>query len=84
MAGLLRLETSFAARKLDLGYRHLRAVGGIWDGNLNGHEFHYANTIKAQGAPLFKAKNTEGEALTDMDLCHASVSGSFAHVIERV
>jgi len=83
MAGLLRLETSFAARKLHLGYRHLDALGGIWSGSLSGHEFHYASTIKATGAPLFKAKNAEGDSLEDMGLCHGNVSGSFAHVIDR-
>ncbi|MDA0223686.1 MAG: cobyrinate a,c-diamide synthase [Rhodobacterales bacterium] len=83
MTGLLRLETSFAARKLHLGYRHLVALGGLWQGELNGHEFHYATTLKAQGQALFNARNAEGETLPDMGLRTGRVSGSFAHVIDR-
>jgi cobyrinic acid a,c-diamide synthase len=83
MAGLLKLETSFAKRKLHLGYRHLTALGGPFAGNLSAHEFHYASTISGKGAPLFTAQNAEGDALPDMGLVDANVSGSFAHVIDR-
>ena len=83
MAGLLGLETSFAARKLHLGYRHLTSLGGIFDGRLTGHEFHYATTLAAKGAPLYAACNAEGEELAPMGLRDGFVSGSFAHVIDR-
>lgn len=82
MAGLLRLETSFATRKLHLGYRHLTALGGIWQADLTGHEFHYATTLRALGPPLFSARNAEGDVLPEMGLRDGRVSGSFAHVID--
>lgn len=83
MAGLLRLETSFAQRKLHLGYRNLQPLGGLWNMALSAHEFHYASTLKAQGDPLFKAQDAEGTALPDMGLRAGNVTGSFAHVIDR-
>jgi cobyrinic acid a,c-diamide synthase len=83
MAGLLTLETSFAQRKLHLGYRRLDALGGPFSGWLTAHEFHYARTIHSKGAPLFKARNAEGDALPDMGLINGRISGSFAHVIDR-
>jgi cobyrinic acid a,c-diamide synthase len=88
MAGLLRLETSFAARKLHLGYRELRGVrsgpGGDWlAGDWAGHEFHYATTLRAEGPPLFAARDGEGAALVPMGLRAGTVAGSFAHLIDR-
>ncbi len=83
MVGLLRLETSFAARGLHLGYRSLTPLGGPFDVPLAGHEFHYATTLRAEGTPLFRATDAEGTALPDMGLREGSVSGSFAHVIDR-
>jgi len=83
MAGLLPLETSFATRRLHLGYRHLAPLGGPWRAPLKGHEFHYATTLRAEGPPLFDARNAEGERLPPMGLIHKNVSGSFAHVIDH-
>ncbi len=82
MLGLLALETSFAKRRLHLGYRRLQPLGGPFRGALNGHEFHYATTIRAEGAPLFRAADAEGVPLPDMGLRDGRVSGSFAHVID--
>ncbi|UXX82095.1 cobyrinate a,c-diamide synthase [Roseovarius pelagicus] len=84
MAGLLRLVTSFAQRKLHLGYRQLSPLGGPFTTPLAGHEFHYATTISAQGDPLFAARDAEGNALSDMGLRQGYVSGSFAHVIDAI
>lgn len=83
MAGLLRLETSFARRKLHLGYRRLTCGAGKLAGDWLGHEFHYANTVSATGAPLFTARDAEGVALAPMGLNAGRVSGSFAHLIDR-
>ncbi|WP_322889206.1 MULTISPECIES: cobyrinate a,c-diamide synthase [unclassified Yoonia] len=82
MAGLLRLETSFAQRKLHLGYRHLHAVQGPFAGHWTGHEFHYATTLRAEGTPLFTAGDATGAALPPMGLIAGRVSGSFAHLID--
>ncbi|MEM7441566.1 MAG: cobyrinate a,c-diamide synthase [Pseudomonadota bacterium] len=83
MARLLRLETSFAQRKLHLGYRTLNASDGPFPGAYTAHEFHYATTLMAAGPPLFSAKDAEGSALPDMGLQHGTASGSFAHIIDR-
>ncbi|WP_322893655.1 MULTISPECIES: cobyrinate a,c-diamide synthase [unclassified Yoonia] len=82
MAGLLHLETSFAARKLHLGYRHLHASQGPFPGHWTGHEFHYASTIRAEGTPLFTASEASGLSLPPMGLIAGRVSGSFAHIID--
>lgn len=81
MAGLLRLETSFAKRKLHLGYRHLTPLGGVFDTAMNGHEFHYARTLRAEGTPLFAARDAADTPLPEMGLRAGSVAGSFAHLI---
>ena len=83
MAGLLRLETSFAARRLHLGYRHLTGRAAPVEGDWAGHEFHYATTLVAKGKPLFDARDADGAALPPMGLQQGSVCGSFAHVIDR-
>ncbi|WP_375691300.1 cobyrinate a,c-diamide synthase [Pseudooceanicola sp. LIPI14-2-Ac024] len=83
MAGLLELETSFATRRLHLGYRHLTALGGPFSGRLTAHEFHYATTLAAWGDPLYAATDAEGAALPPMGLRSGQVTGSFAHVIDR-
>lgn len=83
MAGLLQVETSFAARRLHLGYRRLNHAGHLpWPGALIGHEFHYASVIReGDGTALFQATDALGERLPDMGRINGSVSGSFAHVI---
>lgn len=83
MAGLLPLETSFAARKLHLGYRSLRVEAGPMAGTWHGHEFHYAVTLRAEGQPLFTVTDAEGTALAPMGLRAGHVCGSFAHLIDR-
>lgn len=83
MAGLLPLETSFARRKLHLGYRVLTPLGpSPFAGPLAAHEFHYASTIQEGAADrLFSARDATGAPLADMGLRAGNVMGSFAHVI---
>ncbi len=83
MAGLLPLETSFAARRLQLGYRHVEALGGPLPGRWAAHEFHYATVLREEGEPLFRAWDAEGTALAPMGLRRGRVAGSFAHLIDR-
>lgn len=83
MAGLLPLGTSFATRKLHLGYRHLIPRGGPFTGPLMAHEFHYATTTRAEGTPLFDATDAESNSLPPMGLRVRNVCGSFAHVIDH-
>jgi cobyrinic acid a,c-diamide synthase len=88
MVGLLPLETSFAARKLHLGYR---AVELIADGALGpkgtrfkGHEFHYATIVsEGDGEVLFDAHDATGASLGLIGRRAGAVFGSFAHLIDR-
>lgn len=82
MAGLLRLETSFAARKLHLGYRTVSGACGPFPGAWRAHEFHYATTLRAEGQTLYRAEDAEGTELPPMGLVQGHVSGSFAHLID--
>jgi cobyrinic acid a,c-diamide synthase len=83
MLGYLPVRTSFAERKLHLGYRRLAPLAGKpWSGGLLGHEFHYASVIEESGeGRLFEARNSMGEELADMGHVRGNVCGSFAHVI---
>lgn len=83
MAGLLPLATSFARPRLHLGYRRVTALGGPFPGCWAAHEFHYASTTRAEGAPLFDATDAEGTALPSAGLIRGRVSGSFVHLIDR-
>lgn len=86
MAGLLSHATSFAARRLHLGYR--RAVLsqdcalGRKGTSLRGHEFHYATLIEpGADAPLAELADAEGVALGSSGGRRENVSGAFFHVI---
>jgi cobyrinic acid a,c-diamide synthase len=83
MAGLLPVVTSCAERRMTLGYRRVRAVGGAFPGSWAAHEFHYATVVKETGPRLFAAEDAEGNRLPPMGLVRGRVSGSFAHLIER-
>lgn len=81
MAGLLGLESSFATRRLHLGYRRLTSHWSALPGHFRAHEFHYATTLRAEGAPLFDAWDAEGTDLGPIGLIEDRVAGSFAHLI---
>jgi len=85
MAGLLRLSTSFARRKLHLGYRQavLTADGplGRAGAGFRGHEFHYASIQHEAGEPLFAAQDAAGNDLGRHGLRAGRVAGSFVHLI---
>ena len=57
MAGLLGVETSFAARRMTLGYRDatLAAAGPLGPAGrrLKGHEFHYSTVVTTGADPPF-------------------------------
>ena len=83
MAGLLPLTTSFAKRKLHLGYRQLEPLRGEpWNGVLRAHEFHYSPAVSEGPADhLFTARDAAGNTLENMGLRRGRVMGSYAHVI---
>jgi len=88
MAGLLPVSTSFAERRLHLGYRAATVIGagplGPTGARFRGHEFHYATTIAAgAAAPLFALADASGNDLGASGLRRGSVMGSFIHLIDR-
>lgn len=88
MLGLLPLVTSFAERKLSLGYRQvaLRSVGALGGAgqNFRAHEFHYAQTItRGDASALFDVADAEERALGSVGLVIGRVAGSFIHLIDR-
>ena len=86
MAGLLSVETSFARRKMNLGYRDVTLLSdgllGRKGQRLRGHEFHYA-TIVTPGAdaPFALAADAYGGAPTPAGSRRGLVTGSFFHCI---
>ena len=88
MAGLLPLETSFAERRLHLGYRAVRLVAkgilGVAGTGFRGHEFHYATTVREGSAdPLFEAEDARGAHLGQVGRRLGRTAGSFIHLIDR-
>lgn len=88
MAGLLGLETSYARRKMHLGYRHARLlapVGTIAGGTcLCGHEFHYSTIVAHDDEPLAEVTDANGDAVPETGSRRGLVSGSFFHMIAPV
>ena len=87
MAGLLPLETSFADRRLHLGYRDASLLRdcalGAEGARFRGHEFHYARTLReGPGEPLFVCRDAGGRALGATGLVAGRVMGSFIHLID--
>ncbi len=83
MAGLLKLETSFARRKLHLGYRRAVAGQGFPFGQkMAAHEFHYSSVLREEGDPLFLATDALGADLGPQGLRSGNVMGSYLHVID--
>jgi cobyrinic acid a,c-diamide synthase len=88
MAGLLPVVTSFAERRLTLGYRSLRlTAGGVIGARglmFRGHEFHYASILEeGPGEALFHAADAEGRRSFAAGKLVGRVAGSFCHLIDR-
>jgi cobyrinic acid a,c-diamide synthase len=88
MAGLLPLESSFAAPRLHLGYRRLKLAQdcalGRRGATFRGHEFHYAaGAPETFDSPLFEAEDASGRALPPMGCQVGTVTGSFAHLLDK-
>jgi cobyrinic acid a,c-diamide synthase len=88
MAGLLSHATSFAKRKLHLGYRQARllidhplgAAGDI----VRGHEFHHATiTDKGRDDPFVEVTDAQGRPVAETGSRRGRVSGTFFHAIAR-
>jgi len=85
MAGLLGLVTSYAQRKMHLGYRHaclLAPMAGFAAGAaLRGHEFHYSTIIEQPDAPLAHITDAEGADVAEAGSFRGTVTGTFFHMI---
>jgi cobyrinic acid a,c-diamide synthase len=85
MLGLLGLETSFAKRRMHLGYRlaHLAApMAGHATGTLlRGHEFHYATILSQPDPALAEVFDATGERLAETGSQRGHVTGTFFHLI---
>jgi cobyrinic acid a,c-diamide synthase len=88
MTGLLGHATSFAKRKLHLGYREARlrascpigAAGAV----VRGHEFHYATLMTAgDDEPLVELADAQGRAIGTDGGRRGRVTGTFFHAIAR-
>ena len=86
MAGLLGVETSFARRRMTLGYRQARLAADCALGSagamLSGHEFHYS-TIASPGGdePFAFVTDAYGAPTSPAGSRRGRVTGSFFHVI---
>lgn len=86
MTGLLSHATSFADRKLHLGYReaHLLepCVLGDKGARVRGHEYHYARVIEpGDDPPLAALADGEGQPLGSAGGRRGAVTGTFFHAI---
>ena len=89
MAGLVPLETSFAERRLHLGYRQARLTSdgplGRGGAEYRGHEFHYASILREHAAdPLFLCRDARDDDLGPAGSRCGSVMGSFVHLVDVV
>lgn len=89
MAGLLGHSTSFAKRRMNLGYREATLLADCPVGRagavVRGHEFHYASVADPGGdAPLAELRDAAGRALDLSGGQRGRVSGTFFHAIAVV
>jgi cobyrinic acid a,c-diamide synthase len=89
MAGLLGHVTSFAERRLHLGYREAELLTGCAIGpagaRVRGHEFHYASLLAgADDAPVAELIDGDRRRLGPSGGRRGRVSGTFFHAIAQV
>ncbi|HTV69169.1 MAG TPA: cobyrinate a,c-diamide synthase [Rhizobiaceae bacterium] len=88
MLGLLGHRTSFAKRKMNLGYRRarLRVDGplGVAGETVRGHEFHYAVTLDTgRDEPVADIFDGQNQPIGPSGGRRGLVSGTFFHAIAR-
>jgi len=85
MAGLLGLETSFAKRRMHLGYRLAELIAPIpghrAGSRLRGHEFHYATILDQPDAALANVTDANGASVPEAGSRRGLATGSFFHLI---
>jgi cobyrinic acid a,c-diamide synthase len=88
MSGLLGHATSFAHRKLQLGYREARLLAesplGPAGSVVRGHEFHYAVLVsRGDDAPLADLTDGQGHPLGPSGGRRGRITGTFFHAIAQ-
>lgn len=88
MLGLLGHATSYAKRKMNLGYRQARLLAdspiGRAGETVRGHEFHYASvTDRGADEPLAEIADGIGQPLGLSGARRGHVSGTFFHAIAK-
>ncbi|NMG38444.1 cobyrinate a,c-diamide synthase [Chelativorans sp. ZYF759] len=88
MLGLLGHTTSFARRKMNLGYRQARLLGDCPIGRagetIRGHEFHYARVIDpGTDDALAEIADGTGTSIGPSGGRRGLVTGTFFHAIAR-
>jgi len=85
MTGLLGLETSFATRRMHLGYRLAELTTGMpghqQGARLRGHEFHYASILAQSDPPLAVVRDANGAEVAEAGSRRGHVTGTFFHLI---
>jgi cobyrinic acid a,c-diamide synthase len=86
MTALLGHATSFAKRRLHLGYRAARLLAaspiGAAGARVRGHEFHHAVLLTpGDDAPLAEIADAQGRAVAETGSRRGNVTGTFFHVI---
>lgn len=88
MTSLLGHRTSYAQRKMNLGYRqatllHDSPIGRAGE-IVRGHEFHYSKTVDVgSDAPLADLFDGQGKPLGPSGARRGQVSGTFFHAIAK-
>jgi len=87
MADLLPVTTSFAERRLHLGYREMTLAVDHPFGRrgtvLRGHEFHFASILsETPETPLFGVRDAAGADRPAAGAVRGSVAGSFLHAVD--
>lgn len=88
MCGLLGHATSYAKRKMNLGYRQARLLQdcpiGMAGETIRGHEFHYSRTVDTgTDAPLADLFDGQGRSLGPSGARRGHVTGTFFHAIAK-
>ncbi|MFB9953451.1 cobyrinate a,c-diamide synthase [Rhizobium puerariae] len=88
MAGLLSHRTSFAKRRMNLGYRQAKLLAacpiGQTDETIRGHEFHYASVVsRGTDEPVATIADGTAREIGPSGGRRDLVSGTFFHAIAR-
>nr|WP_295464359.1 cobyrinate a,c-diamide synthase [Mesorhizobium sp.] len=88
MTGLLSHRTSYAKRKINLGYRQATLLRdspiGRAGETVRGHEFHYSKTVDTgSDAPLADLADGQGKPIGPSGARRGHVTGTFFHAIAK-